>query len=188
MLKVAWFLTDLLDFFYQLSWLVFLTRKHYGQVTSTAGHIFELNVLLQNTLAIFWILLVDSGALDGWCTISDMLTLISMYNIMVAIAGSQIETAIFLKTLNVNTMMTNTAGKIILAMSIFTSGIAVIITLVHPSRKVCLMQSETTFCEYMKMDIYRIIPGTLFLIPLIFAVLGFTIFRSYQIFKKEKTR
>ena len=35
------------------------------------------------------------------------------------------------------------------------------------------------------MDIYRIIPGPLFLIPLIFTVLGFTIFRSYHIRKKR---
>ena len=38
-----WLCVDLLSFIYTLTWLVFLTRKHYGQVTTTAGHIFELN-------------------------------------------------------------------------------------------------------------------------------------------------
>ena len=186
MVEVVWLLFDLLNFFYQLSWLGFLTQKHYGQVTTTAGHIFELNVLLQNTISVFFWILIDLGALDGWCTISDMLDLIWMYNIIAAITGSQIETAIFLKTLNVNTMMTNTAGKIILAMSIFTSGMAVIITLFHPSKKECL-QSKITLCESMVhlVDFYRIIPATLFLF-VIFAVLGFAIFRSYHLRKKRE--
>ena len=42
--------------------------------------------------------------------------------------GSQNETAIFLKTLNVNTMLTNTAGKIILAKTIF------VVAMEHGSR------------------------------------------------------
>ena len=105
---------SLIILFYQLAWLVFLTQKHYGKVTTTAGHIFELNVQLHNTMDdLFWILL-DSGDLDGGCTIRDMLEWISLYGYWVALAGSQIETAIFLKTLNVNTMVTNPAGKIIL--------------------------------------------------------------------------
>ena len=187
MVEVAWFLTDLLDFIYQLAWLVYLTKKHYNQVTTTAGHIFELYGLLINTIGMFmWIILVDLGALDGSCTISNMLSLIWMYNLIAAITVSQIETAMFLKTLNVNTMMTNTAGKIILTMSIFSSGMAVIITLVHPSRKVCQIQNKSTFCESavnLVADIYRIIPGTLSLV-VIFAVLGFAIFRSYHISKK----
>ena len=66
MVEVAWFLTDLLDFFYQLAWLVFLTQKLYGQVTTTALHIFELNVLLQNTISVFFWILIDLGALDGY--------------------------------------------------------------------------------------------------------------------------
>ena len=66
MVEVVWLLFDLLNFFYQLSWLGFLTQKHYGQVTTTAGHIFELNVLLQNTISVFFWILIDLGALDGY--------------------------------------------------------------------------------------------------------------------------
>ena len=36
MADVAWFLTDLFDLICQLSWLVFLTKKHYNQVTEHA--------------------------------------------------------------------------------------------------------------------------------------------------------
>ncbi len=39
-----WLVADLLYLFYNLTWLVFLTKKHYGQVTTTAGHIFEASV------------------------------------------------------------------------------------------------------------------------------------------------
>ena len=188
MVDIAWFLTDLLDLIYQLAWLVFLTQKHYNQATTTAGHIFELYVLLINTIGLFlWVIFLDSGALDGWCTISNMISLIWIYNLIAAITISQIETAIFLKTLNVNTMMTNTAGEIILATSIFTSSMVVIITLVHPSKNVCQLQSKTTFCESvvnLVADMYRIIPCTLSLV-VIFAVLGFSIFRSYHIKRKK---
>ena len=39
---------------------MFLTYKHYGQVTTKAEHIFELHVLLISTVDIlFWILLVE---------------------------------------------------------------------------------------------------------------------------------
>ena len=153
-------LANLIILFYNLAWLVFLTKKHYGQVTTRAGHIFELNLLLQLTFSIFlWILLVDLGALDGWCTLRDILSGVLFYGPWVALAGSQIETAIFLKTLNVNTMMTNTAGKIILAMKIFTYGMAIIFTLVLPDRKMC--QIRTELCESLNMtDIHQItIPG-----------------------------
>ena len=53
MAAYEWLLADLLNFIYNLTWLVFLTSKHYGQVTTTAGHIFELNVLLTTTIYIF---------------------------------------------------------------------------------------------------------------------------------------
>ena len=72
MVEYAKLLVDLFVLFYNFGWLWFLTKKHYGQVTTTAGHIFELNVQLQNTIAIFlWILLVDSGLQDYWCSLSD---------------------------------------------------------------------------------------------------------------------
>ena len=98
--------------------------------------------------------------------------------------GSQNKTAIFLKTLNVNTMMTNTAGKIILAMTIFTVGMGVILTLLVPDRTIC--ESRTELCEYLKMThFYRTtIPSTIVLV-IIFLVLGFTVFRSHHIGKKR---
>ena len=175
-------LVDLLILVYNLAWLVFLTKKHYGQVTTTADHLFELNVQLQNTIFFFLWMLLDLGALDGWRTMRDILEWTSLYGFWVAIAGSQIETAIFLKTLNVNTMMTNTAGKIILAMTIFTVGMGAILTLVVPDRSMC--ESKTELCEYLKMtDFYRTtIPSSIVLV-IIFLVLGFTVFRSHQIGK-----
>ena len=92
---------------------------------------------------------MDLGALDGWCTLRDILSGILFYGPWMAIAGSQIETAIFLKTLNVNTMMTNTAGKIILAMSIFTVAMGVILTLLVPDRTMC--ENKTELCEFLDM-------------------------------------
>ena len=185
MVEFAWLLADLLNFVYNLGWLVFLTHKHYGQVTTTAGHIFELNVQLNNTISVFiWIVLVDLDALNTWCIVSDILDTILLYSQLVAIAGSQIETAIFLKKMNVNTMMTNTAGKIILAMTMAMAMIGVIVTFVLPSRTLCL--SKTTFCEFLKpTDFYRVtIPATLVLL-IILSVLVFTVFRSHQITRKR---
>ena len=149
-------IANLIILFYNLTWLVFLVQKHYGQVTTRAGHIFELNLQLQNTINTFlWTLLEYSRALDGWCTLRDILDGILFYGPWIAIAGSQIETAIFLKTLDVNTMMTNTAGKIILAMTIFTYGYAIIFTVVLPDRTMC--QNRTELFEYLNMtDIYQI--------------------------------
>ena len=185
MAEFAWLLADLLNFVYNLGWLVFLTHKHYGQVTTTAGHIFELNVQLNNTISVFiWIVLVDLDALNTWCIVSDILDTILLYSQLVAIAGSQVETAIFLKKMNVNTMMTNTAGKIILAMTMAMATIGVIVTFVLPSRTLCL--SKTTFCEFLKpTDFYRVtIPATLVLL-IILSVLVFTVFRSHQITRKR---
>ena len=99
---------------YNLSWLVYLTHKHYGQVTTTAGHIFELNVLLNYTLNTLSLLLTVNLELLPWGTLSEIINATTYYGYLVAMAGSQIETAIFLKKLDVITMMTNTAGKIIL--------------------------------------------------------------------------
>ena len=181
--EVAVVLASLIDFVYNLAWLVFLTLKHYGQVTTTAGLIFELNLLFQNSSNIFlWTLLVDLGALDDHCTIRDMLDGIFLLQSWVALAGSQIETAIFLKTLDVNTMMTDTAGKISLAMTIFTVGMGVILTLVVPDRTMC--ENKKEICAYLEpTNFYRTtIPSTIVL-AIIFLVLGFSVFRSHQIEK-----
>ena len=140
MVEIGKFIADLLVLFYNFTWLVFLTLKHYGQVSTTAGHIFELNLLLINTINIFvWIIIEDSGLKDTWCALTDTVHIISIYCKLMAIAGSQIETAIFLKKLNAKTMMTNTAAKIILAMTIFAAGMGVISSaMVQPSsRKEC---------------------------------------------------
>ena len=51
-------LFDLLILVYSLAWLMFLTHEHWGQVTTTAGHIFELNVLFNNTLYILVLILI----------------------------------------------------------------------------------------------------------------------------------
>ena len=130
-----WLLVDRFLLIYNLAWLVFLTYKHYGQVTTKAGHIFELHVLLISTVDIlFWILLVELEVLPLG-TLTEILYITIAYSLIIAVAGSQIETAMFLKTLNTNTMMTNTAGEIILAMDIFNLGTAVITTLAQPSTK-----------------------------------------------------
>ena len=180
MVEVNYVIVDILDLIYNLAWLVFLTRKHYGQVTTRAGHVFELNVLLNNNINIFmWILILDLRFLDGWCTITDTIDRIWLYGFMVAIACSQIETAMFLKTMSDQRMTTTTALKIILAVTGLTSGIAVIITLLLPSRSVC---QSNSVCESLKMltDFHRLIPETLIFV-LICGVFGFAIFRSCQI-------
>ena len=180
MVEVTYVIFDLLDLFYNLAWLVFLTRKHYGQVTTRAGHIFELNVLLNNNISILmWILIADLRFLDGWCTITDMIDRICVSGSMVAFVCSQVETAVFLKTMSDQRMTTTTALKIILAVTGLTSGMAVISTLLLPSRSVC---QSNSVCESIKMltDFYRLIPGTL-AYGLTCGVLGFAIFRSCQI-------
>ena len=114
MARYVYSLVDILFFIYNGTWLVYLTQKHYGQVTTTAGHIFELNVLVTLTLeSIYFILVVDLEVLPMGI-MSDLFDKIFFFSFIGAIAGSQIETAIFLKTLNLNTMLTSTAGKIIL--------------------------------------------------------------------------
>ena len=186
MVEVAKFIADLFVLFYNLGCLGFLTQKHFGQVTTTAGHIFELNVLFNNTMNIFlWILLVDSGLQDYWCTLSRTVLTISSLSSLVAIAGAQIETAIFLKTLNVNTMMPNTAAKIILVMTIFAVGMGVLTSLMAlPSaRTVCQIE---TFCNtFMKNEHQMTIRPASLVFVVVFAVMGFTVFRSHQ-FKTKR--
>ena len=186
MVEVAKVFADLSVLFFNLAWLVFLTQKHFGKVTTTAGHIFELNVLFNNTMNIFlWILLVDSGLQDYWCTLSRTVLTISSLSSLVAIAGAQIETAIFLKTLNVNTMMTNTAAKTILVLSIFAAGMGILTSLMAPpsARTVCQLE---TFCKtIMKNEHQMTIRPASVVFVVVFAVMGFTVFRSHQ-FKKKR--
>ena len=185
MASYEWFLVDLINLIYNLTWLVFLTYKHYGQVTTTAGHIFELNVLLNVTITNFFLILIVDLELLPKGTISEIFDTASTYSFSVAIAGSQIETAIFLKTLDTNTMMTNTAGKIILAMDIFSliagTGTGVISTLAQPSsiqnKLECHLNTPKAFYQFT-------IPCTVVLVILL-GVIGFAVFRSRQI---RKTR
>ena len=111
MTAYEWLLVDSLNLIYNFIWLVFLARRHYGQVTTTAGHIFELNVLLNVSINNFLLILIwDLDLLPWGGTISDILDTAGLYSFFAAMAGSLIETVVFLKTLNVNTMMTNTAS------------------------------------------------------------------------------
>ena len=97
-----------------------------------------------------------------------------------AIAGSQIETAVFLKTLNVNTMMTNTAGKIILVMMISSVGLAVIMTLALPSKIV--QSSEIYACTLITPEsFFRIAIPEIVELVLVLSVMGFGVFRGLQI-------
>ena len=85
MAQYEWLLVDLFNLIYNLTWLVFLTHQHYGQVTTTAGHIFELNVLMNVTFWTFWIVLVDifpSGIM------SEILDTANMYTFLAAIVCS----------------------------------------------------------------------------------------------------
>ena len=183
-----WFLTDLLNLSYNLTWLVFLTHKHYGQVSTRVGHIFELNVLLNNTFYVMlWIFIVDLEVIP-WCTIaSEILDKAILYSFLIAVANSQIETALFLKTMNVNTIMTNTAGKIIFSMSVFSLGMGVIVTLALPCINVC-QPCQTVYCDYLtQKGFYCItIPGTVVLL-VVLAVMVFALFRAHQIRRKTDT-
>ena len=180
MVEYEWLLLDLLNLIYNLTWLVVLTREHYGQVTTTAGHIFELNVLLTSTFNIIFIIIFLDLKILPLGIMAQILDTASHYNILMAMAGSLIETAVFLKTLNVNTMMTNTAGKIILVMIISSYGLAVIMTLALPSKIVQF--SEIYSCTYLtpKSFFRVIIPETVGLV-LVLSVMGFGVFRGLQI-------
>ena len=176
-----WLLVDLFLLIYNFTWLVFLTYKHYGQVTTKAGHIFELHVQLVITVDIlFWMLLIDLEVFPLGIFTEILYSNIT-YSLIIAVVCSQIETAMFLRTLNTNTMMTNTAGKIILAMDIFSLGLALITTLVQPSsipsKLECHLLTPKAFYKLT-------IPCTVVLVILL-GVIGFALFRSRQI---RKTR
>ena len=180
MVEYEWLLLDLLNLIYNLTWLVVLTREHYGQVTTTAGHIFELNVLLTSTFNIIFIIIFLDLKILPLGIMAQILDTASHYNILMAMAGSLIETAVFLKTLNVNTMMTNTAGKIILVIMMVSYGLAVINTLALPSKIV--QSSELYFCTQLTpRNFFRVtIPETVGIV-LALSVMGFGVFRSLQI-------
>ena len=172
-------LVDLFNLIYNLTWLMFLTHQHYGQVTTTAGHIFELNVQLNVTIQLLWILFLDMELFPLGIT-AEILDTANVYNFCAAIACSQIETIVFLKTLNVNTMMTNTAGKIILLMTMFSCGMAVINTFAIPLMTV--RQSKSSFCGFLTpREFYVIVIPELVVLATVPLVMGFGVFRGLQL-------
>ena len=183
MAAYEWLLVDLVTLVYNLLWLVFLTHQHYGQVTTTAGHVFELNVLLNVIIGnILWIFLVD---LD----VFSLGVILGIYDIglLVAIAGSQIETMVFLRTLRVNTLMTNTAAKVIMAMIMFSYGLTVFINTSALSPTM-VPQSDILACTYftvaMALDFKRkfiLIFLYTFTLVIVLSVMGLAVFRGLQI-------
>ena len=184
MVNAEWLLEDLVNFFYHLIWLVYLIRKHYGQVTTKAGHVFELNVQLNITINFFlYIFTVDLEVLPHGI-ISDILHATMFFSYLVAIASSQIETAIFLKTLNVNTIMTYTAGRILLLLFIFCFCVAVLVTLVQDQPSSQGNRYEKEYCEFFTpRDFYQLILLSALILVIVLTVIGLAIFRSHQVRK-----
>ena len=150
-----WLLVDRFLLIYNLAWLVFLTYKHYGQVTTKAGHIFELHVLLISTVDIlFWILLVELEVLPLG-TLTEILYITIAYSLIIAVAGSQIETAMFLKTLNTNTMMT---------------------TLAQPSTK----QSKLECYLLTPKAFYQFTIPCMVVLVIVLGVIGYALFSAYM--------
>lgn len=176
-------LVGFLFLIYNITWLVFLIRKHYGQVTTKAGHIFELNVQLNAAIYNLFMLTMDMEVLPR-NAVTKALNIAVMFSWWLAIAGSHIEAAIFLKTFNVNTMMTNTAGKIILATTICSFVIGCVFALANPSWKV-IENSQWVCYSFTREDFYlKFIPSTVIL-AIVLAVMGFAVFRSRQFAKHE---
>ena len=69
MTAYEYLLVDLITFIYNIAWLVFLIHKHYGQVTTTAGHIFELNVLLNFNVNVILLIIIVDLEVSPWDTV-----------------------------------------------------------------------------------------------------------------------
>lgn len=182
MANVGDILADFLFLIYNFTWLGFLIHKHYRQATTKAGHIFELNYLLNVTICNIFFLMMDTEILPLG-TMTEVLQTTVLYSYWLSIACSHIEAAIFLKTFNVNTMMTSTAGKIILVTTIFSFVMGVVLTLVFPSSKVSkLIQSSQWFCTLATPEsfFHKTIPFLVILV-IVIAVLMLAVFRSRQI-------
>ena len=73
-------------------------------------------------------------------------------------------------------MMTNTAGKIILILTIFTYGLGVIVTLAFPSNRV---KNDILFCEYINpRDFYCFTLPVTVSVGLVLSVIVFGVFRG----------
>ena len=79
MTAYEWLLVDSFNLIYNLIWLVFLASRHYGQVTTTAGHIFELNVLLNVSISNFLLILIVDLELLPYGIISEILDTANIY-------------------------------------------------------------------------------------------------------------
>ena len=175
-----WLLVDSLNLVYHLAWLVYLTWKHYGQVTTTAGHIFELNLQLNVTINYFlYIFIVDMEVLC-WGIMSEILHLTMFYSYLLAMAGAQIQTAIFLKTLNLNNMMTPAAGKIIFFLFTLSVVTGVSVTLVQHENLY-----EIEYCEFLTPKVFYqfTVPSAVVLV-IVLVVLVFAVFRSLKITRR----
>ena len=119
------------------------------------------------------------------CAVLETLLSATSINFFVSVAGTQVETAIFLRTKSVDTMTTNTAGYICLGMAIFSLVAGSVLTLVFSEAREC--RKVTQACEYYApWDLYRtIIPASVSLL-IVLAVIGLTIYSSFQ-FKMTNT-
>ena len=188
MTKVVLVIVDLLYLIYTLLWLSFLIRRHFGQASTRAGHIFELNVLLNLTVTQLLILLIDLDAIP-WDTLSEILHTTMVNSYLVALAASQIETAMFLKTLNVNTIMIITAVKICLVLPLFCLGMGVICTLVLPPLKLNQNENSEEICEFLTPKFFfRTTISSTVVLAIVLSVIGFAVFRSHQIRKTSDYR
>ena len=119
------------------------------------------------------------------CAVLETLLSATSINFFVSVAGTQVETAIFLRTKSVDTMTTNTAGYICLGMAIFSLVAGSVLTLVFPEAREC--RKVTKACEYYApWDLYRIIIPASVSLLIVLAVMGLTIYSSFQ-FKMTNT-
>ena len=180
----VWFMMTIFSSTYFTIWLVYLAWKFMQD--ATPGHIFEINVLLSLIMTIILSGVRDLNIFED-CTVLRFLESSSAYNYYMSIMGSHIETAIFLKTYTVNTMLTNTAGWICLGMWLGSLPIGAIPSLAMPESLICppSRSAATSFCDYFGIPNFyrRALPSiTATLICLL--VMAFMIYRSHQ-FRKS---
>ena len=117
-------------------------------------------------------------------TILEIIDSTIFYSYVVSLAGAQIQTAVFLKTFNVNTIDTKTTGWIILAMEVFCLCMGVITNLYMPPWKAD--RSKTEICEFSTPEAFhRFTIPTAVVQVIVLIVIGLTLFRSHQIKRKR---
>ena len=181
-----WFGMTIFSSTYFTVWLIFLTSKYMQD--ATAGHIFEINVLLSLVTTILVNFARDLAFFED-CTFIRFLESSTGYNYYMSTIGSHIETAIFLKTYSVNTMYTNTAGWICLGMWLGSLPLAAIISFALPESRNCppSRTAATSFCDYFgTTNFYRKAIPSFMAISILLSVMAFMIYRSHQ-FRKSGT-